>query len=163
MKRRVPLLSLIFAGIYAAFVLSQLCYAGNSDVEIHVTPKKQTSTATSSNSGIFQGDKEQWAYEITIENKTFKDLANVDVTYQVFFSRENIGEKAVPKAERLKGSITVPVLRSHEKQTIKTDMVLLKNVQLIGDYYYPSGARAAAHDSLNGLWVRVMLGGQQFA
>jgi hypothetical protein len=38
--------------------------------------------------------KEHWVYDVTIENKTFKELTNLDLKYVIFFKKEKLGVKA---------------------------------------------------------------------
>ena len=35
--------------------------------------------------------KEHWVYDVTIENKTFKELSDLDLKYVVFFTQERLG------------------------------------------------------------------------
>ena len=40
--------------------------------------------------------KERWIYDVTIENKTFKELSNLDLKYVVFFTQERLGGESGP-------------------------------------------------------------------
>jgi hypothetical protein len=138
--------------------------AGNSDVEIHCVAKKLDEKVNQgSGEGSFAVTKEHWIYEVTIENKTFKDLANLEVKYVIFFNKEQVGVKAAPTPRRQAGTAQLDSLKSHEKRSFTTDPVELDKANLVGNYYYASGAKTGAHDTLTGLGVRVMQAGQQFA
>jgi hypothetical protein len=156
------MLKILFA--LATLVSPSLIQAENLDVEIHCVPRK---AGEKMNPGSGPGGKsvakENWVYDVTIENKTFNDLANLELKYVIFFNQEHLGKKEGPKAMRQTGSVTLPLLRSHEKKSFTTDGVELTKAHLIGEYHYPSGAKPNAQGTLTGLWVRVYQGGQQFA
>src|SRR5437016_2035251 len=96
-------------------VLSVLCVffaypsgAANSDVEIHIQPKQvdQSGTQTPSSGTVFRS-KELWTYEVTIENKTFKELSDLELKYVIFSKQEKLGAKEAAKARRQNGSISL--------------------------------------------------------
>ena len=138
--------------------------AGNSDLEIHCAPKKlDEKAAKSSSSGTIIASKERWIYEVTVENKTFKDLVNLDVKYIIFFKKDRLGEKGAAQDRRQNGSFTIDLLQSHKKKTFQTRELELNKSKLSVDFYYPSGGKEVAQDNVNGLWLRVYQNGQQFA
>jgi hypothetical protein len=73
----------------ALFTVLQSSVAGNFDVEIRCVAKPidQTVNKGSGEGGTNQ-TKEHWVYDVTVENKTFKDLANLDLKYVIFFTHE---------------------------------------------------------------------------
>jgi hypothetical protein len=153
--------------------------AANSDVEIHCVAKKvneQTRKAAQGSRVVVQEGsvnivagggtnrtKENWVYEVTIENKTFKELDGVEVKYAIFFNKEKLGVKAAPTAQHQNGTLSIPVLKPHEKQTFSTDSVELDGANLVGEWHYTNGAKPGAHDTLVGLALRIFQNGQQFA
>jgi hypothetical protein len=153
--------------------------AANSDVEIHCVAKKvneQTRKAAQGSKVVVQEGsvnivagggtnrtKENWVYDLTIENKTFKELDGVEVKYAIFFNKEKLGVKAAPTAEHQNGTITIPVLKPHEKQSFSTDSIELDKANLVGEWHYVNGAKPGAHDTLVGLVVRIFQNGQPFA
>jgi hypothetical protein len=150
--------------VLAALVLPGLIRAGNSDVEIHCTAKKLAETRNpGSGEGGVSKTKENWTYDVTIENKTFQNMANVEIKYVIFFNQEKLGKKEAAQLQRHAGSMTLPSFGAHEKKSLTTEAVELKKANLVGHYHYTSGARPNAQDTLTGLWVRVYVNGQQFA
>ena len=137
--------------------------AGNLDVEIHCTPKKVDEQVRKASDGGANTTKEHWTYEVTVENKTFKDLANLEVKYAIFFKQEKLGVKAAPTPRHQNGSFTIPAMKSHEKKSFTTDAIELSKANLVGNWIYTSGAKPNAQDTLVGLAVRVYQNGQQFA
>jgi hypothetical protein len=137
--------------------------AGNFDVEIHCTPKKVDSVVNKGSDGGANRTQEHWNYDVTVENKTFKDLGALDVKYAIFYKQEQLGVKAAATPKTQQGSFTIPGLKPHEKKSFATDSVELNKSNLVGNWIYTSGAKPNAIDTLVGLAVRVYQNGQQFA
>jgi len=100
------------------FLLTAVCsknvaIAGNFDVEIHCFPKRiDQSVRTASDGGVNQ-TRERWVYDLTIENKTFKELINIDLKYVIFFTQERLGVKAYPAKRQQSGSFSIDLLKLH--------------------------------------------------
>ena len=107
--------------------------------------------------------KEDWAYKVTIENKSFKDAENIEIKYIIFMQPAQIGkrEKGNMELVRNQGEEKVPVLKNFEKYSFVTQPVTRECTKLKAGWYYTSGASARAKDSLSGLWVRIFVGGKQ--
>jgi hypothetical protein len=137
---------------------------GNFDLEIHCVAKPidQKVNKGSGDGGVNE-TRERWVYDVTVENKTFKDLANLDVKYVIFFTQEQLGVKATPAKRQQSGSFTIDVLRSHQKKMFSTNPIELHKSNLVGHWIYTDGAKPNAQDKLAGLAVRVYQGGQLFA
>src|SRR2546430_8311825 len=89
--------------------------AGNFDVEFHCFPKRiDQSVKKACDSGANE-TKEHWVYDVTIENRTFKELTNLDLKYVIFFTQERLGVKADPTKRQQNGSFSIDSLKSHEK------------------------------------------------
>ena len=136
---------------------------GNADLEIHVTPRGLDHNEKRQADGSATDAKEHWLYDVTIENKTFKELRDLEVNYIVFFTQEKFGSKDAPGLKRMKGKLSLPSLQPHEKKNLATEAVEITKHHLAGGWVYTSGAKPKADDALGGLWVRVMQGGQQFS
>jgi hypothetical protein len=150
--------------VLTASVGNGLAQIGNQNLEIHCTARK---LAEKTNPGAGEGGKavtkQDWAYDIVIENKSFHDIPSLEVKYIIFFSQQHLGKKEAPQAKRKTGSISLPSLRSHEKKTVTTESAQLTKASLVGDYYFIDGAKIKVEDSLTGLWIRIYQNGQQFA
>src|SRR5438874_2056923 len=142
---------------------TNVAIAGNFDVEIHCVPKRVDQTVKKASDGGANETKEHWIYDVTIENKIFKELSNLEVKYVVFFAQERLGVKAEPTKRQQSGSFSIDSLKSHEKKSFSTNPVELSKSNLVGNWIYSSGAKPNAQDTLVGLAVRVNQGGQQFA
>ncbi len=160
MKKMFPLLCFVVAAVVC---FGPTLDAANIDLEIHCVPKRIDQNMKAASDGGAAVTKERWAYEVTIENKTFKELGNLEVKYIIFFSKEQLGVKAAAMARRLNGAFTIAALKPHEKQVFTTDSVELDKSHLVGNWIYASGAKPNAIDTLKGLWVRVYQNGSVFS
>jgi hypothetical protein len=137
--------------------------AGNFDLDIHCAPKKVDENSKKASDGGANTTTQRWDYEVTVENKTFKDLANLEVKYVIFYAQEQLGVKATPTSRQQNGTFIISALKPHEKKSFTTSSVELKKSNLVGNWIYPSGAKPNAQDALVGLGVRVYQNGQLFA
>ena len=153
--------------------------AADSDVEIHCVAKKVNEATKKAAQGsrvvVQEGSvnivpgggtnrtRENWVYDVTIENKTFKDLAGLEVKYTIFFTQEKLGVKADPTPHHQNGTLNIPALKPHEKKAFSTDTVELDKANIVGEWHYTNGAKPGAHDTLVGLAVRISQNGQPFA
>jgi len=153
----------VLSFVVVLMITARSSVAGNFDVDIHCTPKRIDQTVKRASDGGANETKEHWVYDVTIENKTFKELANLDLTYVIFFKQEPLGVKAAPRPRQQSGSFSIDSLKSHEKKSLTTNPVELNKSNLVGHWHYESGAKPNAQDTLVGLAVRVYQGGQQFA
>ncbi|HEY2124826.1 MAG TPA: hypothetical protein VGG94_05110 [Chthoniobacterales bacterium] len=138
--------------------------AGSMDLEIHVQPKQTDQSGIKAQSGGSRyHSKEHWLYEVSIENKSFKQLDGVELKYVIFSKHEKFGSKDPAEEKRSNGGVSVGSLKPHEKRSVATTAVELDKTQLDGDYYFPDGGKEKAQDSLVGVWVRAYQNGQQIA
>src|SRR5207302_2727211 len=137
--------------------------AGNLDVEIHCAPKGLDQQVKKASDGGANVTKEHWTYDVTVENRTFKELTNLEIKYAIFFKQEQLGVKSAAEAHHQNGSYNMPALKPHEKRSFTTDQVELKKSNIVGNWIYTSGAKPNAQDTLLGLAIRVYQNGQQFA
>ncbi len=147
----------------AAIWSTTITIAGNFGLEIHCFPKRIDQSVKRASDGGASETKEHWVYDLTIENKTFKELTNLDLKYVVFFTQERLGVKADSTKRQQSGSFSIDSLKSHETKSLSTNPVELNKSNLVGHWHYQSGAKPKAQDTLVGLVVRVYQGAQQFA
>jgi len=142
---------------------TNVAIAGNLDVEIHCFPKQIDQSVKKASDGGANETEEHWVYDVTIENRMFKELTNLDFKYVIFFKQEQLGVKAPATPRQQSGSFNIDSLKPHEKKSFSTNPVELNKSNLVGNWIYSSGAKPNAQDTLVGLAVRVYQGGQQFA
>jgi hypothetical protein len=152
-----------FLLLLTAMWSTNVTIAGNFDFEIHCFPNRIDQSVKKVSDGGANETKEHWIYDVTIENKTFKELTNLDLKYVIFFTQERLGVKADATKRQQSGNFSIDSLKSHEKKSFSANPVELNKSNLVGHWHYESGAKPNAQDTLVGLAVRVYQGGQQFA
>lgn len=101
----------------------------------------------------------KWSYFITMENKSFKDVSDMEIKYVMFSKQEVYGEMETvgghQDLQRHEGSISIKLLKNNDQVSFSTDGIVLKNVTYNDGWYADEGAKGA----LRGLWLRVYVGG----
>jgi len=149
----------------ALFGLTPVAHAGNSDVDITCTAKKTDDgdAGGDKNEGGVSSSSEKWGYAVTIENKAFNALTNLEVKYVIFYKQEQIGSKGAARVQRLSGSNTINTILPHEKGSFTSDSVELKKSVLNGNYIFSNGGKPKSEDTLTGIWIRIYQNGNLFA
>ena len=129
--------------------------ADNGDLEFSCVAKKVEQKATTASKGAVAVNTENWVYVVTLENKTFKDIANLEIKYLIFYKQEELGSTAGPRLGRQAGSVKVAVINGNDKAEFNTVAVQLQKATLEGFRYYANGASPEANASLYGLWIRI--------
>jgi hypothetical protein len=105
---------------------------------------------------------QKWSYVVTMENKSFKDVSDIEIKY-VMFSKSvattRVTQNGREEFQRHEGSTTIKTLKNNDQVTFSTDGVMLKSVQLADGWTYVGGS-TGAKGALRGLWLRVYVGGQ---
>jgi len=155
---------------FALSIFAIVARAGDSDLTITTQPKHVPGTAapaTATGASAEVKKVQEWAYTVTLENSTFKDMSNLDVRYMIFYKQEKLGEKGAPIKQHKYGTNTINTLAAGANTSFDTDSVTLTKAALLGPpggfEYYANGARSKAEDSLTGIWVRVYQNGAVFA
>jgi hypothetical protein len=133
--------------------------ADNFDVEIHAVAKMLNADHPQ-NQGHRTTSKENWSYEITVQNKRFQPIVGLDVRYMIFYTTAPLGSKEAPLQQHQSGSFSLDALQPQERKGSATTPIELNKSHIIGPRHYTNGGRIKAEDALVGVWVRVYQGGQ---
>ena len=107
---------------------------------------------------------QKWSYLVTMENKSFKDVSDIEIKYVVFSKQMGYtGTVTVPIGshgnssglQRHEGTASIKLLKNNDKVTFSTDGVMLKSI----DYNDGWESGTLAKGALRGLWLRVYVGG----
>ena len=110
---------------------------------------------------------QKWSYQVTMENHSFKDVADLEIKYVVFSRQDKAGQVTAgghQEFQRHEGSTTIKSLLNNDKVTFSTDGIMLEkppNWPMDGEW--ASGASSTAKGALRGIWIRVYVGGQMVA
>lgn len=155
MKSAIVIAALLFAPLFAQ--------AG--DLQISVLRKKGEAEQTTrvSEGETFKG-KENYFYEVSVSNKSFKPSHALEARYILFVERQEMGQKiGSERVEKVKGTAKVAALDAHANTHFDTKTVSLRERGLVGAYYYANGGRIKAKDSLTGVWIKLFDGNTEVA
>jgi hypothetical protein len=154
-----------FAIRTAVWMLALVARAGDADVDVSCQPKKIEDRVTGRQFNE-ESKTQKWGYSVTVENKTFKPLAQLEVKYIIFYKHEQLGIKGPPQKKQISGSHTISEVPSNDKVSFDTDAVELTKAALLsslGGYtYFANGAKLKTDDSLTGIWIRIYQNGALF-
>jgi hypothetical protein len=157
LRRKTHISLAAFAFVFAFAVATAA--ADNFDVEIR-TVAKMVGANQPQNQGHHATSKENWNYDITVENKRFQPLTELQVRYMIFYTTAELGSKEAPLQQHQSGSFSIDALRPQERKGAATTPIELNKSHIVGRRHYTNGGRIKAEDALVGIWVRVYQGGQ---
>jgi len=99
-------------------------------------------------------------YKVTLQNKSSKDYANIQVKYMIFYIDPQFGTKEKPKEASQPGSEAIALLKSHAQTIFTTKPVKLTHEELDGGWVFANGASGRAKDRVNGVWIRAYVDGK---
>jgi len=102
--------------------------------------------------------KETWGYGVTIENKAFKALENLEVQYRQF--RKDDAPRGGATLKAIPGSTKIPALANGAKFKFDTEPVAIEKEELKANYIAATGAKSKVKDELSGIWIRIMKDGE---
>jgi len=131
-----------------------------SDFDFTAQPKVQDKN--SSTARHEQVTKVNWVYDVTADNKSARDYADVEFQYIIFRKEALVANKSgASKMVRKTGSVKSPAVAAHGRFTFTTEAMLIETTQLTGGYMWRNGANPRTFDSLQGIWIKVLAGGKQ--
>jgi hypothetical protein len=152
MNRSVIQLLVILATISTS-AMAQL-----HDVQISATPKKIDQQKSRKGEYATVTSKEM-AYIVTVENRSFKSFAELNVKYMIFYADSQPGKSEKPIEAHHKGSETLSNLSTSRKTQFETAPFKLEKEELDGGWYYTSGGNGRAKDRVTGVWIRAYANG----
>jgi hypothetical protein len=114
------------------------------------------------NNGALQKQESHWAYEVTADNKSVRDYADLEFRYIIFRKQALIGNKSgASKMVRKGGVAKVAAVAAHGRFSFTTEPILIEKSQLSGGWVWGNGANPRDWDVLAGIWIKVFSGGKQ--
>ncbi|MEI6278905.1 MAG: hypothetical protein WCQ16_05905 [Verrucomicrobiae bacterium] len=151
-------------GVLLAVIFSASSLCADSGYSFGITKAARKVSAEKQMKAGLNLAKEEWVYDITIENKSFKDVQNIDIKYIIFEKTQNASDVGKTKQEmvRKQGEKTVPAMKNLERITFATESIERTNIQLKPGYVWKSGSgKRQSKDSMSGIWLRIFVNGQQ--
>lgn len=146
----------ILAGIV---FLSGTAFAQLQDVQITATRQKLDEQKKREGGPVTITTKDI-AYEITVQNKTFKPLTELQVKYMVFYLDPKPGSADKPVELSLKGAETLTNLEGNRSVSFTTKPVKLTTEELDGGWYWTGGGSSRTKDKVSGVWIRAFANGK---
>jgi len=103
------------------------------------------------------------AYDITIQNKTFKTLPEIVVKYAIYYTDSNPGSNEKPPELCQRGKETISNLEAHRSTNFETKPFKLSTAELDPGWYYTSGAGNRSKDAVTGVWIKAFVNGEEIA
>jgi hypothetical protein len=149
-----------FAVALPLMILAHADLSSFSDFDFTVQPKiKDKDIKTSNHEKV---NRVNWVYDVTAENKSARDYADVEFQYIIFRKEALIANKSgAAKIVRKTGAAKAPAVAAHGRFTFTTEAMLIETTQLMGGWTWKNGANPRDFDSLQGIWIKVFAGGKE--
>ena len=139
-------------------VISISAVAQLHDVQISATPRKLDEQKDRPRGNVTVTTKEI-AYRVTVENRTFKTIPELQMKYMIFYVDPKPGSPEKPIEAHHKGSETLTVLASNRVATFETNPFKLTREELDAGWYWAGGGSGRLKDKVTGVWIRAYSNG----
>ena len=134
--------------------------AQNVHHDFEVKSTKTKLGKTKSKEGVVTVETEEWAYKLTLTNRSSGDVSALRVDYWLF-RRDDDGKNKLPPRVQTSGQHQIATIRRGASQEMQTRSFTLTKEQLQADYYYQDGARNTRRDSAGGVALRIYQGDKE--
>ncbi|MDR3401811.1 MAG: hypothetical protein P4L99_04855 [Chthoniobacter sp.] len=158
----------LFGGWLALALLGMGVYDAAAVDKIVISSQKKpvsTTKVSAGGDGKKGADKTAAVFEFKLQNQTLADLTQLTVNYILFVERQKLGARLDQPSpvDRITGTQNIDVLSNRAPQSITTSEITLNKQTMGGGWTYNNGGRLRAEDSVVGVWVRVLQGGEVIA
>ncbi|MEI6714235.1 MAG: hypothetical protein WCO60_10815 [Verrucomicrobiota bacterium] len=103
---------------------------------------------------------QKWKADVKVQNRTSKDMEEMEVHYNIFVKRQELGQKVgEDKIEVVKGDSKIPVLKSQAAEAFEMSEVELHQSTLLGNVMFKNGGQQRVADDVLGVWIKFTRGG----
>ena len=153
MKNSTLRVSLLLVAM-AASAVAQL-----NDIQISASPRKLDEQKDRQEGKITVTTKEI-AYRITVENRSFKTIPELQVKYMIFYVDPKPDRSEKPIEAYHKGSETLTDLASNRPATFETKPFKLTKEELDAGWYWVGSGSSRTKDRVTGVWIRAYSNGK---
>jgi len=152
--RRAELFSMKPILVSAIILVSVGFHALGAD-DILITASR-TKADVSKDGGTYGGvsESKEVAYSVKVMNKSFSELKEVTIKYNIYFEDATLGSRSDPKLGVVSGSHVFPSLLSNKWQDFPTKPVTLEKEVLPSNTYFVNRASSQAKDRVVGVWIK---------
>ena len=139
--------------IFATSVLGQL-----ADVRLMASPKKLDEQK--SRQGNVTLTTKEVAYMVTVENRTFKTIDELQIKYMIFYLDPKPGSSDKPLEVSHKGRETLTNFAANRTAIFETSPLKLIKEELDSGWFYEGGVSGRSKDRVTGVWIRAYVNGE---
>lgn len=148
----------ISSAIVILFLVTLTTRAALQDFDI--TAQREKLSEERANSNIVKVTAKEIRYRITVKNRNFRALEDVEVKYRLFYVDTDAGSPMPGRLLNKTGAMKFPLVGANALVEVETDPFTLTTEKLSSGYYYTEGGSNKNRDQVVGLWVRVYSKGQ---
>lgn len=161
MKLRISLFVVVIAIYGHLFPTLSTAQTVSAQLNMEVTVQRVTMDREQSRRGAVQERTDQVGYRISINNRSFRDLEDLDVEYTLFVRQDHHGaRRSDMRLVGQDGTTTIEALRNLDTFTFETDPVELSSSQLDAGWVYTDGSKRRTEDAVAGLTLRILHDGE---
>ncbi|BCX46795.1 hypothetical protein HAHE_07030 [Haloferula helveola] len=137
----------------------------NIDYSIEIEPEKER-IRKGSKTDVGNGEitPEEWIFEIELENWSRAPLEGLEVSYRIYLDTKASDKIGFEDAQKVYGHrMNVEKMTHGAKVTVKTRPVIVKDLELDGDFVFTDGSRNRLSDDIEGIWIKVWHGDKKVA
>jgi hypothetical protein len=127
------------------------------DVQISAAPRKLDEQKD--RSGNVTVTTKEIAYKVTVENRAFKTIPELQLKYMIFYVDPKPGSREKPIEAYHKGSETLTDLASNRTATFETIPFKLAKEELDAGWYWVGSGSSRLKDKVTGVWIRAYSNG----
>lgn len=140
---------LVMAAIFSTVALSSAI----DDVQMLPTRKKLDEDQARSSDHTSVKSK-QIIYSVVVNSRSFKELKNVTIKYNIYYEVGQLGSTAKPEVKSASGSHPLESLITNKPVEFDTTAIQLNQAALDGGWYFSNGGSSVAKDKVVGLWFK---------
>ena len=123
--------------------------------DVVMLPTKKTLDASREREGGNTTVREsEVVYNVKVTSKTFKELRDVVIKYNIIYKDEQFGSTAKPEIKSISGKHKIDLLITNKPVEFETEPVNLSRESLDGNWYFTGGGNRSARDRVVGLWFK---------
>jgi hypothetical protein len=139
--------------ILATSALGQL-----ADVHLVASPKKLDEQK--SRQGNLTITTKEVAYTVTVENRTFKAIDELQIKYMIFYLDPKPGNSGKALEVSHKGKEILTNFAANRTATFETSSLKLIKEELDSGWHYSGGVSGRSKDRVTGVWIRAYSNGE---
>jgi hypothetical protein len=129
-----------------------------SDIQISASPRKLDEQKDRQGGKVTVTTKEI-VYRITVENRTFRTIPELQVKYMIFYVDPKPESSEKPIEVYHKGSETLADLASNRPATFETKPFKLTKEELDAGWYWVGSGSSRTKERVTGVWIRAYSNG----